>query len=387
MSDKDRSLATDLALVQVRNKAAGFVLANLGAPFFLVIGLIILVVIVLAQATIGSSQSNCEVPSLSSRNGDNNEIAYSFLVSDPELKLEPFQAAAIVGNGIHESGSDPIDTHVVNYIGASGGWQWYQGRLTGLKNHARDMDLPWTDIRAQLSWMKYELTVTRRSNLEALRATTNIKDATEVFEATFEVSGVISSYPKRVAHAISVFERYNGTAGTDVSISACTDTEIDASLADPGAGPQDPNNGNLVPRALNLRDFIFEKWGCDKLKQSPCVREIGGYAQRPAGTPQDHTYGLALDITISDAIGSFPNPSQLALGWKIACFIKANGTGLGVRYQIWQQLIWHVDDESEGGPGECSGSKTGWLPFTNGFDVTAGHYDHIHTTVQPGVGG
>lgn len=387
MSDNDRSLAKDLALVQVRNKATGFVLAKLGAPFLLVIGLIILVVVVLSQVTVGSGQSNCEVPSLTARDGDNNEIAYSFLVSDPELKLEPFQAAAIVGNGIHESGSDPIDTHVVNYIGAAGGWQWYQGRLNGLKNHARDMGLPWTDIRAQLSWMKYELTVTRRSNLEALRATTNIKDATEVFEATFEVSGVISSYPKRVAHAISVYERYADTTDTNVSISACSDPEIDGSLRDPGPGPQDPNNGNLVPRASNLRDYIFERWGCDKLKQSPCVREIGGYAQRPAGTPQDHTLGLALDVTISDKIGAYPNEAQLAMGWEMACFIAANADELGVQYQIWQQLIWNVERTSEGGPGECSGSKTGWRPYTYGFGVTAGHYDHNHITVQPGVGG
>ncbi len=391
MSKNKQSALEKAYLVRARVNVMRVVFAKLGLPILGAVGLVVALAVLLgSDSSVGAV--SCGPGGVGTAQGANNtEVAYHFLASDSELDLQPFQAAAIVGNLIHESGGDPIVTDVVNSIGAVGIAQWYQkpnekyGRRSGLYAHAKAMNLPWTDLRAQLSYMKYELTVTRLDNLEALRRTTNIKDATEVFEATYEVSGMVSTYPKRVGHAISVRDRY-GSSVSGVNATSTCSTSVDGSLSDPGPGPQDPSNGNLVPRASNLRAFILERWGCSR-RPRPCIREIGGYSQRPAGTPQDHTEGLALDVTLSDGIGSYPNSSQLALGWEIACFLQVNAHGLGVQYQIWQELIWNVSREGEGSAGNCSGVTSGWRPYTYGFGVTGGHYDHIHITVKPGVGG
>ena len=165
----------------------------------------------------------------------------------------------------------------------------------------------------------------------------------------------------------------------------CNYGQVDGSLHDPGPGLQDPKTG-LVPRSANLQGFILANWGCEKTHTEPCIREIGGYSVRPPGTPQDHTLGLALDITISNGIGTPPVLSQTALGWNIACFIADNANNLGVRYLIWQGKIWNVTRSKEGGSGGCGNGK-GWRPYTYGYGVIKGHYDHVHITVQPGVGG
>ena len=163
-------------------------------------------------------------------------------------------------------------------------------------------------------------------------------------------------------------------------------------FSDPGEGPQDLANGNLVPRAANLRELVFANWGCD-VKSEPCVREIGGYSVRPAGTPQDHTLGLAIDITIGEAIGQYPNAEYTAFGWGIVCLLKDNSKRLGVRYIIWQGKIWNTTRNNEGGGGGCSGAGTGWREYCQktvcgrSLGPVQGHYDHIHVTVQPGVGG
>lgn len=185
--------------------------------------------------------------------------------------------------------------------------------------------------------------------------------------------------PRRSAYE-SPANRFNDQP----SLEGCSYGKVLGIFSDPGPGPQDPSNGNLVPRAANLRLAIMNTWGCDKLKAEPCVREIGGYSVRPANTPQDHTFGLALDVTIG-RLKSYPDATYVAFGWQIACTLEANAEKAGLRYFIWQGKIWNITRRNEGGPGLCGG--TGWRPYTLATDVTGGHYDHIHITVQPGVGG
>lgn len=153
---------------------------------------------------------------------------------------------------------------------------------------------------------------------------------------------------------------------------------VDGSLHDPGDGPQDPGD-MLRPRTRNIRNLVFARWGCDT-HPKPCIREIGGY--RPVDKYPDHPGGYAIDIVISDGISNSPTPVQTALGWTIACFVRANGQALGVEYIIWQGLIWWHGRDNEGGPGECSGGPAqGWRTYTGGSDITGGHYDHIHVTM------
>lgn len=176
----------------------------------------------------------------------------------------------------------------------------------------------------------------------------------------------------------------------DAATAQVAPAPVGGQFGDPGEGPQDPSNGNLVPRASNLRDLVFATWGCDALKREPCVREIQGFGIRPTG-PQDHTVGMALDIVISDGIGSDPSAQQLAMGWQIACTLQAIPDKIGVRYAIWQGKIWGEYNPNEGDGGGCTGVKSGWRPYCNkygtcgrGLGVVQGHYDHVHVTVQPG---
>lgn len=162
--------------------------------------------------------------------------------------------------------------------------------------------------------------------------------------------------------------------------------------ADPGEGSQ--GSDGLVPRAHKLRDWIFANWGCDKLDRKPCVEQIGGYDVREKG-PQDHTQGLALDITVGPGIGNYPGRTDTAFGWGMVCYFQANAEALGIQYAIWQGEIWNISRGSEGDGGRCTGVTSGWRTYcqtVNGREVcgvdlkaTQGHYDHIHITVQPGV--
>jgi Transglycosylase SLT domain len=89
----------------------------------------------------------------------------------------------------------------------------------------------------------------------------------------------------------------------------------------------------------------------------------------------DHPKGRACDFTIGRS-GSFPNGDDVARGWAIAEWLRANAASLHVSYLIWQGRIWSV-----------SRADQGWRAYTGGgvydpTDPTGGHYDHIHVSVS-----
>jgi hypothetical protein len=56
--------------------------------------------------------------------------------------------------------------------------------------------------------------------------------------------------------------------------------------------------------------------------------------------------------------------------------MKDNAAILGVEYLIWQGQIWSVSRDADG-----------WRPYNGGGmhdpnDVTGGHWDHLHVTVN-----
>ncbi len=372
MSHKNGSEALKAGIV-------GWLIGVIGFPVILMsVGVVSIVMFVLMIGSSTMSAGGCAT----AVTGDNNtQKTYNYLMQS-EFDLKPFQAAAIVGNFIHESGGDPLKTNNPNPTsGAVGIAQWLGSRQTALKAH-NYQGKTWTDIDFQLDFMKSELFGGWKSALIAVRRSTTIEEATVIFEKIYEVSGDTGSYPKRIKNAKNVLEKYGKSASSNLG---CVSVAVSGTLTDPGKGPQNPKTG-LVPRSENLQKFIFANWGCEKLHGTPCIREIGGYSVRPAGTPQDHTLGLALDITVSDGIGKYPSPTEQSLGWQIACFLASNASKVGVRYLIWQGKIWNVTRLNEGNSAACQ-LGTGWRPYTYGYGVTEGHYDHVHVTVQPGVGG
>ncbi|WP_018157469.1 peptidase inhibitor family I36 protein [Demetria terragena] len=89
------------------------------------------------------------------------------------------------------------------------------------------------------------------------------------------------------------------------------------------------------------------------------------------GSTSNHNTGNALDCTVGNKIGSYPNSLQKANGWVIAKWMKKYSHDLKIHYVIWDGKIWSVARSNEG-----------WRPYKAATDVTGGHYDHIHVSVQ-----
>ncbi len=72
----------------------------------------------------------------------------------------------------------------------------------------------------------------------------------------------------------------------------------------------------------------------------------------------EHAQGIAVDIMVSGAEG-----------YRVADFVRANASTLGVSYAIYAQRIWSVDRAGEG-----------WRGMASRGSATANHYDHVHVT-------
>jgi hypothetical protein len=88
----------------------------------------------------------------------------------------------------------------------------------------------------------------------------------------------------------------------------------------------------------------------------------------------DHPHGKACDVTFG-RIGQFPGQADVARGWSLARWLRANAAALHVSYVIWQGRIW-----------SRSRDRDGWRPYGGGgvYDPTSptgGHYDHVHVSV------
>lgn len=99
------------------------------------------------------------------------------------------------------------------------------------------------------------------------------------------------------------------------------------------------------------------------------------WSPRP-GSRSEHPLGRACDITVGNQIGTMPDADQLAYGWQMATWLQVHAEALQVTYVIWQGLIWSHTRTTEG-----------WRPYNGGgmhdpSDVTGGHYDHLHVTVD-----
>ncbi|WP_329787583.1 peptidase inhibitor family I36 protein [Lentzea sp. DG1S-22] len=122
-----------------------------------------------------------------------------------------------------------------------------------------------------------------------------------------------------------------------------------------------------APQATKRTQFIDDQIA-SKTGEKQCW--VGDYRSYESST-SNHNTGNALDCTISDAIGTYPTAAQKAQGWKLAYWLQKHAGKLDVRYVIWQGKIWSVARASEG-----------WRNYTAGTGVTAGHYDHVHVSVQ-----
>jgi hypothetical protein len=88
----------------------------------------------------------------------------------------------------------------------------------------------------------------------------------------------------------------------------------------------------------------------------PQVTSFGGRR----GSNDFHGSGQAVDAMISDS----------AAGWRLANWLRANASRLGVSEVIYAQKIWTVQRSGEG-----------WRGMSDRGSATANHYDHVHVSV------
>ena len=88
----------------------------------------------------------------------------------------------------------------------------------------------------------------------------------------------------------------------------------------------------------------------------PEVTSFGGRR----GSNDFHGSGQAIDAMISDS----------SAGWRLANWVRANASKLGVSEVIYAQKIWTVQRSGEG-----------WRGMSDRGSSTANHYDHVHVSV------
>ena len=140
----------------------------------------------------------------------NDKTAYEFFVGKG---LTNFQSAGIVGNLDQESGVDPT---AVQFGGGPGrgiaqwsvGGRWDTSNPNAVSYASSKGESVWS-LTLQLEFIWYELT-TVGYGYSALKATTNVTDATVTFMDKYEICGTCDS-TNRINYAKSVLAAYGAT--------------------------------------------------------------------------------------------------------------------------------------------------------------------------------
>ena len=172
--------------------------------------------------TVGQSESGLSA---------NDKTAFDYFLGKG---LTNFQAAGIVGNLDQESSMNPGAVQ----SGGPGrgiaqwsvGGRWDTDSNDNAKAFAAKEGLPLSSLPLQLDFIWYELTTFSSYGLAALRASTNVTDATIAFEKDFEGCGTCAE-SQRIAYAKAALAAY----GND---------KVDGSAPPP---PGDAGNSCFVP--------------------------------------------------------------------------------------------------------------------------------------------
>ena len=143
------------------------------------------------------------------------------------------------------------------------------------------------------------------------------------------------------------------------SASVITDQSADCSVSDPSG-----SGGCVTPTMAAVMQQVEQRFG--HLPVS-CWSARGGdpYSDHPKGRACDYTFGR---------IGTYPGAVDVARGWSLANWLRANAAPLHVAYVIWQGRIWSRARDAED-----------WRPYTGGGHYptngpTYGHFDHVHAS-------
>jgi hypothetical protein len=131
----------------------------------------------------------------------------------------------------------------------------------------------------------------------------------------------------------------------------------------------DPSTNPVVDRITPRTAFMLQSalgFGLTRLSSVQCV------SGRSANPTSDHPLGRACDFMYN-----FTVPSELAAGWRAANWLVANQAALGVKYVIWQGMIWNATSR----PGPWTQYVSAAYGCPNPANVTGCHYDHVHVSM------
>lgn len=175
--------------------------------------------------------SNAEVTMSSPK-----KTAYNYFVSKG---LKSWQSAGIVGNLLQESSLNPS---AKEYGGGPGRGiaQWsVNGRWKQLLSYANNRGVSAYALTTQLDFIWYELTNESAYGLADLKASTNVTQATIVFQNKYEICGSCAqstriSYAKQVLADYGTGSSnnggsscYSGTLGKSVPQNTCVESKYD----------------------------------------------------------------------------------------------------------------------------------------------------------------
>jgi hypothetical protein len=163
----------------------------------------------------GSDQSSASTSALSEDTVTTAETtAYDFFVAKG---LTAAQSAGIVGNLIQESNVEPGAVEPGGPGRGIAQWsvggRWDTDSDDNVAWYAKKEGLSTTSLTLQLEFVWYELSTFSSYGLASLKKTTNVTDATVVFQTDFEGCGACDE-SERIAYAKAVLAALGGSGGT-----------------------------------------------------------------------------------------------------------------------------------------------------------------------------
>lgn len=271
-----------------------------------------LLVAPLAACTIASCSAAPGDEPIGQRTDDvfaNDKTSYDFFVSKG---LTSFQAAGIVGNLDQESGDSPTAVQPggpgrgVAQWSTGGRWDSDPGDNAAAFASSKGMSV-WS-LQLQLEFIWYELSNFPGYGLAALKATTNVTDATVVFQNKFEGCGTCVE-TQRIAYAKDVLAAY-GTAPPYAAQFVSQSFPLASTT-------MSMTEGQVVPSYIELKNVGTKTWDSNTRIATTQPRDrASAFADktwvndhRPAavvGTvPPGGTYKFKFDLAAPDKAGSY----------------------------------------------------------------------------------
>lgn len=144
-----------------------------------------------------------------------------------------------------------------------------------------------------------------------------------------------------------------------------TDTSWTVEAATVADRTTNPRTNFVTPRTAAMVDAAID-FGVTRQSSTTCV------AGRASNPNSDHPGGRGCDLMFDPR-----SAAAVSAGWRAANWLVANQAALGVKYVIWQGMIWNA--RSRPGPWTVYNSTAYGCP--NPANLTGCHYDHVHVSM------